>query len=336
MGRLVLAGDVGGTKTQLALFAVETGGRGGVVRSAPIAEERFESKSPGGLGSIVARFLESARKRPDVACFGVAGPVVAGRVVAPNLPFTVDAAELATLTGAREVALLNDLEAAAYGVAGLGADEIRTLQPGKPEADAPIAVIAAGTGLGEAALLRDGGRLRALASEGGHADFAPTDDEQAGLWRAITAEEGRASYERVLAGPGIARVYDHLRAASGEAEPPEVARRLAAADDRSAEISALALEGADPVAVRALRLFAKAYGAEAGNLALRTLCFGGLFVAGGIAPKVLPFLEDGRFLAAFRAKGRVSAVVDRVPVHVVLEPRAPLLGAAAYGAAMAD
>jgi glucokinase len=328
----VLAGDVGGTKTDLALFELDPSGNGPI--PPPRSQSRYSSQEASGLVEIARDFLSKSSTRPEIACFGVAGPVIRGRVNAPNLSWDVDAAELRRELHLSKVALLNDLEAAAHGVVRLPASSLRTLQRGEPELDGAVAVIAAGTGLGEASLIRVEGRAIAIASEGGHADFGPTDDDQIGLLRFIREKEDRVSYERVLAGPGLARIYDFLRASSGQAEPPQVASRLRAASDRSAEISRLALENADAVAVRSLRLFAKIYGAEAGNVALRTLCFGGLFVAGGIAPKILPFLEDGVFLGALRDKGRLSSVMERIPVHVVLEEKTPLLGAASYGATL--
>ena len=335
----MLAGDVGGTKTQLALFDWDLGrGGGGVATDARFAPgpilgfDLFPSQKARGLAEIAREFAARFPQKPEVACFGVAGPVVNGRVRAPNIPWEVDANEMREALGVREVVLLNDLEACAYGVLCLSGEQRVTLQGGEPRAGAPIAVIAAGTGLGEGGLASAGGRYVALPSEGGHADFAPIGDAQIELLRFVAKTEGHVSYERILAGPGLARIYQQSLESSGAAEPPEVARRAAALGDRSAAIGALAIEGRDPLAVAALRSFARIYGAEAGNLALRSLAYGGVFVAGGIAPKILPFLTDGGFLEAFRAKGRMAPLMPRFPVHVVLEPRTPLIGAALVGA----
>ncbi|HKE02265.1 MAG TPA: glucokinase [Planctomycetota bacterium] len=324
---LVLAGDVGGTKTHLALFDMERPG----ALPPPRDQTRFPSQDAPGLADLVAAFLKRTGAAPQAACFGVAGPVVRGKVHTVNLPWDVETAQMKSALGFDKVAVLNDLEATAYGVGHLGPSQLRTLQPGEPDPERNAAVIAAGTGLGESLLVRAAGRAIAVATEGGHTDFAPIDDEQIALLRDLREKEGRVSYERIVAGPGIARVYEHLRRASGEPETAEVTRRLSEASDRSAAISALALEGSDPVAVKTLRLFARVYGSEAGNLALRSLSFAGLFIAGGIAPKVLPFLEDASFLEAFRAKGRLADLMKRFPVHVVLEESCALLGAAAYG-----
>jgi glucokinase len=324
---LVLAGDVGGTKTHLALFDVEKPG----TVPPPRDQSRFPSQDAPGLVDLVSAFLKRTGAAPQAACFGVAGPVVRGKVHTVNLPWDVEAAQVKSALGLEKVAVLNDLEATAYGVPHLGPSQLRTLQPGEPDLERNAGVIAAGTGLGESLLVKSGGRAIAVATEGGHGDFAPIDDEQIALLRDLREKEGRVSYERILAGPGISRVYDYFRRTSGEAEPAEIARRIAEASDRAAAISALALEGQDAVAVRTLKLFARVYGAEAGNHALRTLAFGGLFVAGGIAPKVLKFLEEPAFLEAFRANGRLADLMARFPVHVVLEEACALIGAAAFG-----
>lgn len=315
MGKLVLAGDVGGTNTRLALFEIPAGGVADRLPE-PTTLERFKSASPGGLSAIARQFLDATGARPAAICFGVAGPVVTGHVKAPNLPFEVDGMELQHALGA-PVALLNDLEAAAHGVLHLGPAQLRTLQVGQLDPNGVVALIAAGTGLGEAALVLVNGVRRAIPTEGGHADFGPIDEEQVALLRSLWRTHGRVSYERILSGAGIARIYGHL--SGGESLEP-------------AQISERALAASDDVAVKTLRLFARIYGAEAGNVALRTLAFGGLYVTGGIAPKILPFLEEGGFLAAFRAKGRASAIVERVPVHVAIDEIGPLLGAASVAA----
>lgn len=336
--KIVLAGDIGGTKTNLALYDWDLGRGAGLPTDmkltppAPIATERFSSQEAAGLEDIANKFCSKHGVRPEVACFGVAGPVVNRHVKAPNIPWEVDAATLQKSINVREVALLNDLESAAYGVCCLQPHQLKTLQKGNNNSSASIAVIAAGTGLGEGMLVTIGGRRHALASEGGHCDFAPADEEQFGLLKFILEGHAHASYERILAGPGIVRCYEYT-ARTARAIPADVKKRLEEAKDRAAVVTALALEG-DAVAARSLQLFARVYGAEAGNMALRNLCYGGLFVAGGIAPKILPFLTDGNFMNAFLAKGRMARLMPEFPVHVVLEEQTPLLGAAAFGATL--
>ncbi|MBI3820766.1 MAG: glucokinase [Planctomycetes bacterium] len=336
--KIVLAGDVGGTKTNLALYdwslepgpGIPAGAR--ISPPPPIATARFSSQQAPGLAEIARSFCEQYKIRPEVACFGIAGPVVNGRVKAPNLPWEVDAVELREKLILRNVALLNDLESAAYGVACLAPGQLRTLQAGEHVESGGIAVIAAGTGLGEGMLVNVAGRRHAIPSEGGHADFAAQDDEQIGLLKYILEKNPHASYERVLAGPGIVRCYEYVRRTAGEPKP-EVAARFANAQDPAAVVTALALEG-ELTSASALRLFCRIYGSEAGNMSLRNLCFGGLFVTGGIAPKILPFLENGDFMKAFLAKGRMARLMPKFPVHIVLEEQAPLLGAAAVGATL--
>ncbi|MFN0206099.1 MAG: glucokinase [Planctomycetota bacterium] len=337
--KLVLAGDVGGTKTNLALYNWDLGRGAGLPASErltppkALAIERFSSQDAPGLVEIASAFCKKNSAKPDVACFGIAGPIVNNHVKAPNIPWEVDAAETQTKLNLQSVALINDLEAAAYGVCCLGPDQLVTLQKGDGQREANIGVIAAGTGLGEASLVTVSGRRIALPSEGGHADFAPADEEQLGLFKFISEGHEHVSYERILAGPGIVRCYDYLRRGAAP-ETANVSKRFAETNDRAAVVSALALEGADPVAIAALQLFARIYGAEAGNIALRTLCYGGVFVAGGIAPKILPFMTGGDFIKRFLAKGRMARLMPRFPVHVVLEQYTPLLGAAAFGATL--
>jgi glucokinase len=333
--KLVLAGDVGGTKSNLAIYDWHLAPGPGIPSGAPlvppppVAMATYASQDPRGLAFIAADFCQKHSLRPDVACFGIAGPVVDGRVKAPNLPWEVDAREIGGILRIGAVTLLNDLEAAAYGVCCVGADRLVTLQAGTPRDHGNICVIAAGTGLGEASLVTIGGRRHALASEGGHCDFAPADDLQNGLLQFIRETNDHVSWERILSGPGIARIYEYLCRCAGR---PAAAK--GSAGDAAAGVSAAALDGTDPRAVEALRLFSAIYGAEAGNMALRLLCFGGLFVAGGIAPKILPFLTGGRFMKSFLAKGRMARLMPEFPVHVVTEQLAPLLGAAAVGATL--
>ena len=318
---MILAGDVGGTKTALALFEREGAGLT-LTREAILASRDFVS-----LEAAIAHFLHAGPRRDIVAlCIGVAGPVVDGRCVATNLPWEVDERALASSLRAERARLLNDLEAAAHGVLMLGAHQLRCLQAGEPR-HGNIAVIAAGTGLGEALIVTDGVRRTVIATEGGHADFAPRGDLEEGLLRFLRREFGRVSYERVLSGPGVYNIYRFLREAGVASESQTVAARLLDGDP-SATIGAFALAGADALCVRTLDVFVSVYGAEAGNLALKALAVGGVVITGGIAPKILSRLTDSTFIEAFRDKGRLAALMRSLPVHVVMEPRAPLLGAA--------
>jgi glucokinase len=318
---VILAGDVGGTKTALALF--ERAGTGlTLTREVTLASRDFAS-----LEAAIGHFLD-AGPRADIAalCIGVAGPVVDGRCVATNLAWEVDERMLATTLRAKRARLLNDLEAAAYGVLELGDAQLRCLQSGVPRRG-NIAVIAAGTGLGEALIVTDGVHRTVIATEGGHVDFAPRGDLEEELLRFLRREFGRVSYERVLSGPGVYNIYRFLREARVAPESNTVAARLLEGDP-SATITQFALAGADPLCASTLDVFVSVYGAEAGNLALKALALGGLVVTGGIAPKILARLTDGAFMDAFCDKGRLAPLMRSIPVHVVMEPRAPLLGAA--------
>jgi glucokinase len=319
---VILAGDVGGTKTALALF--EERGRGqAVVRETVLASHGYAA-----LETAIRQFLlEGPPVSIDAACVGVAGPVIDGRCTAINLPWVVDEAAVAQSVGTPRMKLVNDLEATAHGVLGLGPSALATLQAGEPH-KASMALIAAGTGLGEVVLAWDGRRHRVVPSEGGHADFAPRTDLEIDLFKFLRREFGRVSYERVVSGPGLYNIYRFLVASDGTPEPEWLRARMESGDP-SAAVSEAALERGDPRSAQALDIFVSVYGAEAGNLALKALAVGGIFVGGGIAPKIRAKLEDGTFVAAFRDKGRLSPMLASIPVHVVLEPRAALLGAAA-------
>ena len=328
---MILAGDVGGTKTALALFDEACGGL------RPLRDATFPSKDHASLEEIVATFLAAGEAVPPrAACFGVAGAVIEGKSQATNLPWHLDEGLLARASGAPHAKLLNDLEATAYGMLRLRPDE---LAPLNPKAAAPrkgnVAVIAAGTGLGEAMLYWDGHRYHPISSEGGHGDFGPRTDPEIDLLRYLRQRHGHVSYERVLSGPGLHNVYNFLRDSGAHPEPAALAGRLAAAADPSAVISELGLAGEEPLCAAALELFCTLYGAETGNLALKCVAVGGVFVGGGIAPKILPALRQGAFLRGFLDKGRFAALLETIPVQVALNPRAALLGAAHYAAGMA-
>ncbi|HET8759983.1 MAG TPA: glucokinase, partial [Nitrospiria bacterium] len=286
------------------------------------------SREYGRFDDLLAAFLKEGGHRPDAVCLGVAGPVREGRCQTTNLPWVLEERELGRAVGARAVKLLNDVEAAAFGVLGLRADEVVALNPGR-RAVGNIAVIAAGTGLGEAILAWDGRRYVPVPSEGGHTDFAPRTDREIDLLRFLRAEFGRVSYERVVSGPGQYNIYRFLRDTGTVEEPAWLTSELAAGDP-SAVVTRVGLAKGHPLCVDALDLFAALYGAEAGNLALKAFAIGGVFIAGGIAPKMIDKLRDGVFMAAFAAKGRYRSLMESIPVSVSLNPRTPLLGAARY------
>ena len=320
---MVIAGDIGGTKTVIALFDD--------VREelTTFREQTFFSREHRSLEDILERFL-TAEKRPLIgaACFGVAGAVVEGKSQATNLPWAMDEIALARVLGVPRAKLLNDLEAAAYGMLHVEPADLCVLQAGQRR-QGNIAVIAAGTGLGEAFLVWDGARHLAVASEGGHADFAPQNDLEIDLLRFLQKAFGHVSYERVLSGPGLFNVYRFLREAGYAPEPAAVRERLER-EDPSAVVSELGQAGRDPLSQKALEMFVSIYGAAAGNLALKGLAVGGVFVGGGIAPKIQAALANGRFIEAFRAKGRFAKLMESIPVHLALNPRTPLLGAAHF------
>jgi glucokinase len=314
---VILAGDVGGTKTTLALF---DGTR--LVREATLA-----SRSLPSLEAAIARFLEAA-PRPTIAALGVgvAGPVIDGRCTTTNLPWHIDERVLAAVLAVPRVRLVNDLEAAAIGILALDDDDFLVLQAGQQQTG-NVAVIAAGTGLGEALVVVDADRRTIIASEGGHADFAPRGERQEDLLKFLRKEFQRVSYERVLSGPGLYNVYRFLRDTGAAPESPAVAeafRRL----DAGAVITEHALAGSDALSVQTVELFADVYGAEAGNLALKGLTVGGVVVAGGIAPRIAPLIVRSGFLTHFRDKGRLAPLMETMPVRISLNVRAPLLGAA--------
>lgn len=321
---MILAGDIGGTKTVLALY--EPAGD----ELTQVREEIFHSHDYATFDEIVTKFLKGGPAL-RAACFGVAGPVVHGRVHTTNLPWNLDEQELTGTTHSKSVKLLNDLEAAAYGMLFLKPDEFCVLNaaPTPPE-HGNIAVIAAGTGLGEAMLYWDGDEYQPAASEGGHVGFAPQTDQEIELLIYLRAKfHGHVSYERILSGPGIYNVFAFLRDKGYGTASPELAAQLKMGDP-NAVISQHALSGSDPLCVQTLDLFAAIYGAEAGNLALKCASSGGVYIAGGIAPKILPVLQNGRFMEGFLDKGRLKDFVKPMEVRVALNPRAPLLGAAHF------
>ncbi|HEU4369017.1 MAG TPA: glucokinase [Methylomirabilota bacterium] len=324
---IVLAGDVGGTKTALALF--DKSERGLV----PVRDDALPSRGFASLEAAIEKFL-GAGPRPAIAavCLGVAGPVVDGRCVATNLPWVIDEGALAAAIPAARVKLLNDLEVAAHGVLGLPEAELRPLQAGVARRGNQV-LIAAGTGLGEAVIVHDDERRIVIASEGGHGDFAPRGELEDDLLRFLRKEFGSVSYERVLSGPGLVNVYRFLRDTGWAGESPDVAERMRTGDP-GAVISEMGLGRRDRLCDKALDIFVSVYGAEAGNLALKAMATGGVLVGGGIAPRIIERIAAGGFVAAFRAKGRLSALMETLPVSVALNPRAPLLGAGRVAAGL--
>jgi glucokinase len=317
---MILVGDVGGTKTALAVLDEASGPRH-IVREATLPSQEIEN-----FEGAVETFLGAAPSlRVRAACFGVPGPVVDGRCVTTNLPWELDESRLRAL--GCPVRLLNDLEAAAAGALVLTDDQFLTLQEGRRRPGLHMAMIAAGTGLGEALMIWDGARYRIVASEGGHVDFAPRDELEVDLLRFLRAEFGHVSYERVLSGPGLHNMYRFLQMRAGHAAPDWLRHRLGS-EDPGAVISEVGLAGRDPVCAEALDLFVSIYGAEAGNLALKAMAAGGVIVGGGIAPKIRARLAAGRFVEAFLAKGRFRTLLAAMPVKIALDPRAPLWGAA--------
>jgi len=319
---VIVAGDIGGTNARLATFEVE----GEHLRC--LIEKTYSSRSAPDLETLVRRFVEEVRPSPTAAALGVAGPVRAGRSVTPNLPWVVDAASLAAILAVPAVTLLNDLEANAHGLLHLEARDFAVLQAGAPGAVGNRAILSAGTGLGAAGLYWDGKRHHPFATEAGHSDFAPRNRLEAELMESVARVKGRVSVERLVSGGGLVTIYQFLRERSGVPEPSGLAARFAH-EDRAAVISTTALASGDPVCGQALDLFVSLYGAEAGNMALSMLATGGLFLGGGIPPKILPRLQDPElFLAAFLAKGRMRALMETIPVQVVMYDRTALRGAA--------
>ncbi|HET6179172.1 MAG TPA: glucokinase [Candidatus Sulfotelmatobacter sp.] len=318
---MILAGDIGGTNARLAYFQPRNG------HLQLVTERVFPSREHSELGEIVTEFLADSGTRPEVACFGIAGPVRNGRVETSNLPWVIEQSRLAKQIHLPATLLINDLEASAWGIGALASGDLVPLNRVAGPAVGNQAVIAPGTGLGEAGLFWDGNRHHVFACEGGHCDFAPQNDLQIELFRFLRARFGHVSYERILSGPGLVNVYDFLRDQEIAEESPEFAATYRKGD-AAAAISRAALAGANPLAQKALEIWISVYGAEASNLALKVMATGGLFLAGGISPKVLAGLTGPLFMQAFLDKGRLRALAEAIPVQVVTNDKAGLLGAA--------
>jgi glucokinase len=326
----IVAADVGGTKTLLALYEGEPG------RWVEIDGARFENAQYESITHVLRVFLKDRAAGVEAAALAIAGPVSGERASMTNLPWAIDARAIERELGLPHVRLVNDFEAVAFGVGELAPEHFEVLQDRLVDPRAPAAVIGAGTGLGQAILVPlDRNLPRVIPTEGGHCDFAPKDEIEIALLRFLLQRHARVSWERVVSGPGIEAIYDFVAASALAVASEPVANALREADDRAALIARAALEHKDRACERAIELFVSIYGAEAGNLALKSLPFGGLYVAGGIAPKLLPALRAGGFIAAFRAKGRMEAVLDRVRVSVVKEARVGLFGARRIAASLA-
>jgi glucokinase len=351
---MIVAGDIGGTKTHLALFDWKKD------RVDPVRLESFHSADYTSLEDMLTEFLspptapqsiddvatekgdavevERPAEKPqkiEAACFGIAGPVIENRCQTTNLPWVVDGATLAKQFDIPRVKLLNDLEAMAYGVLLLRPDEVDVLNAGTPPAqNQALALIAAGTGLGESILFWNGSRYQPTPSEGGHADFAPNNDNEIELLRHLRSSYLHVSYERVLSGPGLHAIYDYVRD-SKKNEPTWLAEQIKAGDPAAA-IAEAGLKGQADIAKQALDLFASIYGAEAGNLALKGMTLNGVYVGGGMAPKLLTKLKDGTFMKSFTNKGRYKRVMSSIPVKVVMNQKTALLGAASVAASLSS
>jgi len=319
---MILAGDIGGTKCALALVHEEN------LRS-PAAEHTFHSRDYGGLEDVVGSFLSTAGAGGQItrACFGIAGPIVDGSSHTPNLPWTITTQGLRMTLGMNAVKLINDLEATGHGVSLLRPDELLTLNEGASPPYGNAAIIAAGTGLGEAILHWAGDRHSPVASEGGHADFAPRNESEIELLKYLINRFGHVSYERVLSGPGLFNIYSFLRD-SGYAKEEQWLSDLLKQSDPSAVVSEAGLAGKSELCVRALEMFVSIYGAEAGNLALKAMAVAGIYVGGGIAPKISEKLRSGGFMQAFTDKSRLSPLLEKIPVRIIQNPNTALYGAA--------
>jgi len=323
---MLLAGDIGGTKTDLAIFSVERGPH------SPIAQTQVHSADYPSLQVLVKEFLEKAKTPVERACFDVAGPVIDGCVKITNLPWVIDEASLAKDLNFKFVHLMNDLEAVARAVPILRASDVITLNVGQPVPKGAIAVVAPGTGLGESFLTWDGSKYVSHSSEGGHADFAPTNERQIGLLKFMLRRFDHVSVERVCSGIGIPSIYEYLRDVEQIPERPEIAQAIASATDHTAAITNSAFDEYNPCELckATVDTFVSILASEAANMALKVMATGGVYLAGGIPLHMAHPAEKSRFMETFKRKGRFSQLMDHIPVHVILN-RAALLGSAAYG-----
>jgi len=323
---MILAGDIGGTNARLAFFDVTNGN----VRL--VSASVFPSREYAGLDQIVSRFVDTSKLHPDAACFGVAGPVRNGRVEASNLPWVIESKRLADELNMKSTVLINDLEANAWGIAALDSKDVVLLNQVKGTPAGNQAVISAGTGLGEAGMYWDGVKYHIFASEGGHADFAPRNELEMDLFRYLSGRFGHVSYERIVSGPGLVNVFHFLRDTGRGTEPKWLTEEMSHADPAAA-ISRAALAGKCALCEQALDLFVSVYAAEAGNLALKLMATGGVYLGGGIAPKMLAKLSGPLFMHSFVGKGRMQPLLETIPVKVITNDKTALMGAARCAAA---
>jgi glucokinase len=322
----VLAGDIGGTKTRLAVCEVS----GTHIRT--LTERSYPSQQYAALEEVIDVFLDTHAHYPESACFGVAGPVRDAESRITNLPWHISAAAIANRFQLRRTTLLNDLEATAWGIQAIGEQDFHTLNPGKAHSTGNAAVIAAGTGLGEAGLCRTGDRMVPFGTEGGHTDFSPGSELEIELLRYLQARYAHVSWERVVSGPGLVTLHEFL--CLHQATPiPDWLKTEMQSGDQAAAITRAAQDGRDTQCLAALELFVHLYGVEAGNLALKIMATGGCYIGGGIAPKILPQMTGGIFMAAFCAKGRMQPLLEQMPVRVILNDRTALFGPALVAAA---
>ena len=328
---MLLAGDIGGTKTNLAIFCMKDGVR------TPLKEATLPSARYASLAELIQDFLADSCFVIERACFGVPGPVRGGKAKVTNLPWLLDVEQLQKALNIPHICLLNDLTAMAHGVPLLESDDLATLNMGESMDHETMAVIAPGTGLGEAVLNWDGAQYQAYPSEGGHADFAPTNELEIGLLRSLLQRYDHVSYEQVCSGIGLPHIYAYLKELQQFTEQAWVSKKLSEVQDGNPVIfqAALQQDEPSPLSVATLKVFASILGAEAGNMALKVMATGGVFLGGGIPPRILPFLQDGLFMQAFLNKGRFTSLLSHVPVHVILNPKVALLGAAYHGFTLA-
>lgn len=319
---MILAGDIGGTKTNLGVFNIKD------QVLEPVETAQFSSQEFPDLESIVQAFLDKHNFEIQHACLSIAGPIVDGQCRTTNLPWAVDYRDVTKRLGFEKVWLINDLEANAHGITHLKDDEFIILHAGKPGSRGNACVVSAGTGLGEAGMFFNGDGHIPFACEGGHTDFAPRSDEEIDLFKYLRRDHQHVSYERVLSGMGLYNIYSFLRDTNRYEEPQWLAEELSAVDDPSAAISQFALEGRSEICVKALDIFVDIFGAEAGNAALKFMAFGGVFIGGGIAPKIQAKMREPIFLNSFFNKGRMRVILERMPVKIIMNTKTALLGAA--------
>jgi glucokinase len=321
---MILAGEIGATRTRLAAFDTEGN------KLQLVVEKTYMSQEQGGLAEIITGFIKTEGIPVHSACFGVAGPVTAGRSKISNLPWTIDRRELASQLKLDSVGLINDLEAYAYGIDALNSKDFITLSKGVEDAEGNRAVISARTGLGVAGMYWDGFRHHPFACEGGHADFAPRNKLDMELLTYLQGKHGRVSCERILSGPGIKNIYDFLRDTKKVDEPPDLREQMSQAPDPPALISKLAAEGKSPICDQTMSLFVTIYGAETGNCALYFMSTGGIFIGGSIAAKNVNKMKDPAFMKSFLDKGRMTPLLQQMPVKIVLNDDSGIIGAARY------